>query len=263
LAGSEGDRGWETLKMKIGARAHTVSEVKEIAQQGFPFAEISILDAERFCKEDVDVLKRIRDETGVFYLAHGPEEGNAFHPDILERKLLPELRSIMDCLQLLSIDVLTIHFWMDERFIDKSVIDEKILLLKDINSYALNKGIHLCIENLSESCRDFLPLFQQIEGLSMTLDMGHGELLSKTNTAYGFITTCFDRIKHVHIHDNAGGNSPADDLHLPLGEGRIDFSSILLDLTGKGYDNTITLEVKTDYIADGKAFIENILLQGE
>lgn len=249
--------------MKIGARAHTLSEVRQIARQGFPFAEISILDAARFRREEVEVLKRINDETGIFYLAHGPEEGNAFHPDLLKKELIPELRAIMDSLNLLSIDILTIHFWMDERFIDRPVIDEKVLLLKEINAYARDRGINLCVENLSESCNDFLPLFHEIDGLSMTLDVGHGELLTATNTAYGFISNCFNLIKHVHIHDNTGGDSPADDLHLPLGEGRIDFSSILLDLKGKGYDNTITLEVKTDRISDGKAFVEDILLQGE
>jgi len=97
----------------------------------------------------------------------------------------------------------------------------------------------------------------------MTLDIGHGELLSDKNRAYGFIDKCFERIKHVHIHDNFGGDSPEDDLHLPLGEGKINFSSILLELKGKEYDNNITLEVKPEYLVQGKKIIEEILLKRE
>ena len=45
------------------------------------------------------------------------------------------------------------------------------------------------------------------------------------------------------------------------GRGKIDFSSILLDLKGKGYDNNITLEVKTNYLVNGKKIIEETLLR--
>jgi sugar phosphate isomerase/epimerase len=67
--------------------------------------------------------------------------------------------------------------------------------------------------------------------------------LSPENTAYRFIDRFPDRIRHIHIHDNRGGNSPGDDLHLPLGEGSINFPRILSALLQSGYDGTITLEV--------------------
>ncbi len=247
--------------MKTGGRAHSVKDAEQIAKMGFPFAEISVLDSLKFCKEEIEALKRIKDEYGIYFLAHGPEEGNAFEPEVLKSELLPELKSIIDCLPRLSIKLFTIHFWMDRRFIDKAVIKDKLLLIRELNSYALDKGVILCIENLSESWSDFLPLFEEIDTLGMTLDIGHGELLSKENRSYGFITNCFDYIKHIHIHDNLGGDSSEDDLHLPLGEGKIDFSSILLDLKGKGYDNNITLEVKTNYLVNGKKIIEETLLR--
>jgi sugar phosphate isomerase/epimerase len=103
--------------------------------------------------------------------------------------------------------------------------------------------IPFCLENLSERAFDFEPVFQHFPDLGMTLDIGHGELLSPENTAYSFIQEFPDRIRHIHIHDNRGGNSPADDLHLPLGEGSIDFPPILSALVQSGYNGTITLEV--------------------
>jgi sugar phosphate isomerase/epimerase len=48
------------------------------------------------------------------------------------------------------------------------------------------------------------------------------------------------RLKHVHLHDNRGGNQ---DLHLPLGAGNIDVLGSLRALKSCGYDGTITLEV--------------------
>jgi sugar phosphate isomerase/epimerase len=90
----------------------------------------------------------------------------------------------------------------------------------------------------------------------MTLDLGHGELLTDTNTAYDFAGNYLEKIQHLHLHDNRGGNSPKDDLHLPLGEGIIDFASILPDLKAKGYQKTMTLEVKPPFLLTGKQLIE-------
>jgi len=33
-------------------------------------------------------------------------------------------------------------------------------------------------------------------------------------------------IRHVHLHDNFGGQSQADGLHLPIGDGTVDFSAL-------------------------------------
>jgi len=135
--------------MKIGGRAHNIEQAEQIAKMGFPFVEISVIDPLKFCKEELESLKKIKEEYSVFYLAHGPEEGNAWEPEVLKKELLPKLKSIIDCLQELSIELFTIHFWMDKRFIDESVIKDKLLLLKEITAYASDKGITLCIENLS------------------------------------------------------------------------------------------------------------------
>ncbi|NQU65989.1 MAG: sugar phosphate isomerase/epimerase, partial [SAR324 cluster bacterium] len=50
----------------------------------------------------------------------------------------------------------------------------------------------------------------------------------------------------VHVHDNLGGSSVKDDLHLALGDGIVDYPGILSTLKEKGYQSTITLEVKPE-----------------
>lgn len=244
--------------MIIGGRAHNVEEAEAIGKAGLPFAEISILDPKMFYERDYPVFKKLSDLYGLTYLAHGPEEGNAWEPDILRNFFLPQIRVLLDCAGELSIPVFTTHFWMDKRFIEKEIIEKKISILEEMALYAAQKGIRLCIENLSEQISDFSRAFDVIKTLGMTLDIGHGELLTKKNTAYDFSQHCFERIWHMHIHDNRGGSSPRDDLHLPLGDGTINFAPILHAFKKKGYDKTITLEVKPEHLRASRKVLEEI-----
>ena len=246
--------------MLIGGRAHSLEDIAAIGEINLPFAEISLIDPVEV-ERKLDHLIRLKKEYQLFYLAHGPEEGNPWDIAELRRNLLPRINSLSDWAQKLDISLFTIHFWLDGRFIQKEIILQKIILLKEMFDYASSKGIVLSIENLSESSKDLSATFEQISGLGFTLDIGHGELLAESNTAYGFIENYPNRIKHVHAHDNRGGNSPVDDLHLPIGEGIIDYSSILRKLRDAGYDHTITLEINPSELPQGKMEIEKRVLR--
>jgi sugar phosphate isomerase/epimerase len=243
--------------MLVGGRAHSIRDVVEIAKAGFPFAEISIIDRGLFY-DVLEQLKSIRAAYGLSYLAHGPEEGNAREPDVLRRDYLPQVRTLLDCARELSIGLFTIHFWIDRRFIGPEIMRDKLQLLSDMVFYAAQQGITLCIENLSERFSDFAGAFEEIAPLGMTLDIGHGALITEKNTAYEFTECCFERIRHVHIHDNRGGNSPRDDLHLPLGAGTIDFAPILNGLKQRGFDRTITIEVRPEHLAGSSTTLQQL-----
>lgn len=241
----------------IGGRAHNPEEIELIAKAGLPFAEISLRDPTVFQQESA-LLKQLKDTYGLYYLAHGPEEENPWDLASLQKKFLPLVLSLLDYAGELAIAVFTVHFWLDHRFVDKNIVKAKIAILQEITSHAADHGIMLCIENLSESFVDFSIAFDSIAALKMTLDVGHGELLTKKNTSYDFSRHCLEKIEHIHLHDNRGGNTPADDLHLPLGEGIIDFPAILGTLKERGYQKTMTLEVKSQYLLNGKQMIEEI-----
>lgn len=234
--------------MIVGGRAHTVHDVESIARAGFRFAEISILDKASFAA-DLAELKRLHDIYGISYLAHGPEEGAATNPEMLRREYVPNIYNMLDGARELAIRLCTIHFWLDRRFIPHELLQAKLELLQNMVNYATERNIVLCIENLSERSSDFADAFAMIDNLGMTLDIGHGALMTQRNTSFEFTLNCFDRIQHVHIHDNRGGNSPADDLHLPLGEGTIDFAPMLEGLKNKGFNKTITIEVRPEHLA--------------
>jgi sugar phosphate isomerase/epimerase len=226
--------------------------VLQIAEAGLAFAEISICEPEVFRRHELGALQNIRDRYGLYYLVHGPEEGDAWNPRTLRADLLPRVHSILDCAGMVGAQIITIHFWLDARFISRSIIEEKIPILREMADRACARGLQLCIENLSEQPADFVPVFNAIATLGMTLDIGHAQLLTEVNQAHGFVRACPARIRHVHVHDNCGGNDPSDDLHLPPGDGTIDFKTVLGELRHAGYDHTVTLEVAPRYLPQSR-----------
>jgi sugar phosphate isomerase/epimerase len=85
-------------------------------------------------------------------------------------------------------------------------------------------------------------LLDPVPELGLHLDIGHANLRVPQNTTEEILAAYGSRLRHVHLHDNRGGN---DDLHLPLGAGNVDFQRAIRALKKCGYDGTITLEVFT------------------
>ncbi|MRR15163.1 MAG: sugar phosphate isomerase/epimerase [Deltaproteobacteria bacterium] len=232
----------------IGGRAHNLAEIQAIGQLGYSYAEISLDEPEQV-EADLGQLLGLKEEYGITYLAHFPNEGNPLNLANLTGNFLPKMNRLFQLSAGLGIAKGTFHFWIDGRRIAADVVRQKIELIADLTASAKRLGIVLCLENLSETCNDFLPAFERVPDLMMTLDIGHAELLTKVNTSFGFISDCFSRIAHLHVHDNRGGTSVKDDLHLPLGEGIVDYPGILTRLQKKAYASTITMEVKIPEMA--------------
>ncbi len=242
----------------IGGRAHSMEEVREVCSQGLPFVEISLDDPEGV-EKDLQELLAIKEYAKIDYLAHYPNEGNPFDPGSLRHEFVPKIKELLKLSYRLGIRKGTIHFWMDKRWAQHDLIMRKISLLDEMVSYAETQGVVLCIENLSERYDSFKPAFDAIPSLRMTLDIGHGQLLARENTALGFIRNTFERIAHLHVHDNHGGKSVTDDEHLPLGEGIIDYPGILHEIIKKGYDSTVTMEVKPMDMPKSCIYLKRVL----
>ena len=229
----------------IGGRAHSPDAAEKVAALGYPFAEISVKDPEDL-KANISRFISIKDTYGNGYLCHFPNEDHPVKPDVLNGIFLPKIKGILDLCPQLSITKCILHFWMDSRWIDPDIAKAKIPILKDLVGYATSCGVTICIENLSEHYESFKPVFDEIPELKMTLDIGHAQLLSKTNASFDFIKYCFEKINHMHVHDNKGGTRLEDDLHLPLGQGTIDYPAIFTELKDRGYNSTITMELKPE-----------------
>ena len=227
----------------IGGRAHTIEELLEVAKLGYLFVEIS-LDNPATVAGWIPQLLEIKDTYGISFLAHYPNEDNPLDVDVLRNKFLPRIKALMVLSRQLGITKATLHFWIDQRWAPADLISGELELLSRIVDYGTEYGITICIENLSERSESFGPAFNAIPDLRMTLDIGHAQLLAQQNTSFRFIEDHFSRIVHLHVHDNRGGTSVKDDLHLPLGDGVVDFPAIIASLIKRGYDSTITMEVK-------------------
>jgi sugar phosphate isomerase/epimerase len=235
----------------IGGRTHSMEEIDEVGRLGYPYAEISLYDPEKV-ETKLEELLEVKKQYGLFYLAHYPNEGNPVDVPNLRNQFVPRMKRLFELSASVGVMKGTFHFWLDERRIVPEVVRQKIELIAEMVTSAGSLGIVLCLENLSEPYRGFLPAFEQVPDLMMTLDIGHAQLLTDENTSFGFIDNCFDRIKHIHVHDNQGGLSHKDDLHLPLGQGIVDYPRIFSLLKEKGYSSTVTMEVKPVEMAETK-----------
>ena len=247
-------------KISLGGRAHKPDHVNALYELGLEFAEISIPGPEGLSAliKDYQTKKK---QLGLYYLCHGPAEGNPNDTDTLETVYLKKLLKILPLLRDLETTILTIHLWMDARFVSKKTIQYKMGLLNRLTEAANKFGITICLENLSEHSDHLKEVFENTPLLKLTLDLGHAQLLAERNTSLGFMANFPDRIEHIHLHDNRGGWSPKDDLHLPVGEGIIDFNKLLRKLKETGYSKTMTLELRPQEIKQCLPRVKDMLLQ--
>ncbi|MGB5217049.1 MAG: sugar phosphate isomerase/epimerase [Smithella sp.] len=244
----------------IGGRAHNLDEVISVSKLGLSFIEVSLDDPVTVLGW-LPQLIEIKNKHSATFIAHYPNEDNPFDVAILRDKFLPRIKTLMEISKKLEINKATIHFWIDKRWAPADLIRGKIDILSRIVDYGNDYGMTVCLENLSERADSFAPAFEAIPDLRMTLDIGHAQLLAGQNTSFRFIEDHFSRIAHIHAHDNHGGKSVKDDLHLALGEGSVDYKAIFKTLVGKGFDSTITMEVKIKDMLKTRQTLEDCLLQ--
>lgn len=105
-------------------------------------------------------------------------------------------------------------------------------------------GMNISIENcpdsfpfLLKSVKDFLRFYSELgeTDIGLTLDVGHA---NTNNQIYEFIERFPDRIVHTHLHDNRGDF----DSHLGIGDGNIDWRSVVKALRGIDYKGVLLIE---------------------
>lgn len=241
----------------LGGTARSPDDVMYLRKLGLQFAEITITDPADFHLLE-NKYRALSRSIPFFYLCHGPREGDPNDINGLETVYFPKLLQVLSIMPKLKMRLLTVHLWLDPRFVREETIVYKIGFLERLTKRASSSGITICLENLSENAAHLEHVFSAVPALNLTLDLGHAELLSTQNTSFGFLEKCPDRIKHIHLHDNRGGTSPGDDLHLPVGEGKIDFHRIFQKLHAVDYKRTITLELRPDQIARCLGYVRDL-----
>lgn len=244
--------------MYYGGHVREIEDIGELKSLGMDFGEVVIKnEASRSYWGSNKISSNAGD--GFFLLAHGPHEGNPNSLENLEKNYLPALRETVLTARRMGINFLTTHLWMDSRYVSAEIISAKIRALNELREFGRQEGVTVSLENLSESRADLEAILSVIPDLALTLDIGHAELLTDLNRSFEIISDFGHSIKHLHVHDNRGGVGVKDDLHLPLGEGIIDFEGIFRELHERGYDRTITLELKPEEIKSSLIFLRNLI----
>jgi sugar phosphate isomerase/epimerase len=75
--------------------------------------------------------------------------------------------------------------------------------------------------------------------MRMALDVAHSNLRSET---FDFLKTHGDKIEHIHVSDNRGRK----DQHLAIGEGDIDWPTVVEAIKSTGFENWLVVESYKD-----------------
>jgi len=247
--------------IEIGARTHNLEDVDTILAEGFKMLEITLPC--KGGKTEETAWKKLLEEKSISLFGHGPNEGKPRDLEFLERETLPIFKQAIDQAAHIGVTLMTLHFNVDTRWIPAETVKGKIELLKRITQWGLEREVIVNIENLSEAADVLEPALADVPDLGLTLDFGHAMLTHGASTAPEIVEKLSDRITHLHLHDNHGGMSVKDDLHLIPGEGEVDFSGLFQRLQAKGYHHTATLELAPHELALGKERVIDIWNKAE
>lgn len=233
--------------IQLGARAHNLDDIETILDQGFKVLEISLPCEDG--PEEEHAWAELARQRDLNLIGHGPNEGDPRDLRHLENTCLPKFRQALEAAGRLGAALLTIHFNVDSRWLPPETVRGKIDLLAKVVEWGSELSVQVNLENLSETPKDLEKALLKVPNLGLTLDVGHAMLTHETSTAPEIIRQLFDRISHLHLHDNLGGKSVRDDLHLIPGDGKVAFAELFGMLRKRGYSRTATLELAPHELA--------------
>ena len=135
---------------------------------------------------------------------------------------------------------------MPEKAIQKAIAG-----LTALCDFAAELGLRIAVENLI-SVNMMLgrypdELIQIVRGVNMDnlgicLDVAHANT-TKTLDEFLNIKAKAEDMEIIHLH--ASDNFGADDLHLPLGKGNLDWKKVLCEINDCGYEGLMVMELYT------------------
>jgi sugar phosphate isomerase/epimerase len=239
-------------EMLIGTMNHpgreVPSEIQWIGEMGFDFLDLTLepplADARRVNAKEIRRALRDHGLGVVGHTAYYLPLCSAF--ESIRRAAVEELRACLEVFAEVGAKWMNLHPDRKAPFCPREyIIERNLQTLRELLETARGLGVGLMIENLPEafnSAGELSGLLDPLPELGLHLDIGHANLMVVRNTTEELLTAYGHRLRHVHLHDNKGGQP---DLHLPLGSGTVDTARHVRSLQAHGYNGTITLEVFT------------------
>jgi sugar phosphate isomerase/epimerase len=145
----------------------------------------------------------------------------------------------------LNIETITIHPGLTSMavpYMEEKAVEKAKKSLSSIDRISAEYGVRIAVENmpsfpfmLGQTAEDLNELIGTTN-LGFCLDIGHANTTGQLDE---LIKQFRDRLINIHIHDNRGEH----DEHLTLGEGNIDFKSVISKLGG--YSGNYVIESKS------------------
>ena len=237
--------------MLVGAMNHpgrsVAKELHRIAEDGFDFVDLT-LEPPAAWPRDGKEIGRLRKDLGLGAVGH-----TAWHLPFaspfadIAAPARDNFKRALDVFADADVELVNVH--PDPR-VPLNAADRirarNAEVMAQLSEDAMQRGRRLMIENIDRVFADvdeMRVLLDAAPNAGLHLDVGHANLrlgLGGRNRTAAFVDAFGDRLVHVHLSDNLGG---ADDLHLPLGAGNIDWRGVVRTLKSGGYDGTVTLEV--------------------
>ena len=193
---------------------------------------------------DAPAVKRMLEANNLRVVGHtAPFLPIASPVEELRQAALHEFRRCIDVFQRVGAQWMNVHPGVSPMHDRAFTVQRNLESLRELLTYGRQKGLGIMIENLPDgfnTAQQLSELLDPLAELGLHLDIGHANLMTISNTTREILAAYGDRLKHVHLHDNRGGNL---DLHLPLGAGNVDVADSVTALKSCGYGGTITLEV--------------------
>ena len=224
-----------------------LKEIHRIHESGFDFVDLTLEPPAAWTPDGKDV-GRLLGDLGLSAVGH-----TAWYLPIASsfEELRQQARDLyrrgLDCFADAGVTLVNVH--PDQRVPLHSIDQVRKMngeAIANLAEDAEQRGITVMVENLDRlfsSVEDLQPIFDAAPSTHFHLDVGHANLnlgLRGKNRTRDLVAAFGDRLAHVHVSDNRGG---AEDLHLPLGAGTVDWKGSIRTLKDAGYDGTVTLEV--------------------
>ena len=236
--------------MLLGAMNYPLAdlekEIEWIAAGGFDFVDLT-LEPERAMPEALDpaAIRRRLAETGLGAVGH-----TAYYLPLtspipgLKEAAFEYFRRCLDFFAAVGVKLVNVHPYTKIPLYGRDWIRQRqVDVLAELLSLARAAGLKLMLENtppLFNTPAELKPVFRALPDLGFHLDVGHANLGAPANLTGRLLADFGERLLHVHLNDNLGGE---EDLHLPLGAGRINWPWVARMLRRHGYDGTMTLEI--------------------
>jgi sugar phosphate isomerase/epimerase len=219
------------------------------AERGFDFLELNMDWTFERSRVDPDPVRELAERHGLDLRVHLPYHLEVASPhEHVREGACRELEASVDTAVELGADLGVFHASTFAR-LDKwdhewlgEVLYESV---ERVVTYARDRGFEAVVENLNTpffTAGDFPELFDRTDA-SACLDTGHAHATGCSLAEQADLLREFgDRVPHVHLNDT---RIDADDEHLPVGVGKLDFAALADAMVETGWSGTCTHEVYT------------------